>query len=284
MTEPVHVASGKVRELYDVGAGRLVIVSTDRISAFDVVMTEPIPDKGRALTQLSAWWFTQTAGIAPNHFLSVDPADLPDGLPDDADGRSMLVKKADPIRLECIVRGYLFGSAWVEYQEHRTVNGAAMPDGLRQADPLPEAIFTPSTKAEEGHDEALAVEQAVDLVGRSTYDTLEAYSLALFAHGVAHAATCGLVLADTKFEFGVIDGEIAVIDEMLTSDSSRYWEADTWAPGTSPPSFDKQFVRDFLSDQDWDRTPPPPPLPTDVIAGTRARYLEAYERLTGSRM
>jgi len=280
VNDPVHVASGKVRELYDVGDDRLVIVSTDRISAFDVVMSEPIPDKGWALTQLSAWWFEQTSGICPSHFLSADPADLPGGLPDDAPGRSMLVKKAEPIRLECIVRGYLFGSAWGEYQESTTMNGAPMPPGLRQADPLPEPVFTPTTKAETGHDEALTVDEAVDLVGRSTYDTIEAYSLALYGYGATHAATCDLVLADTKFEFGVIDGEIAVIDEILTSDSSRYWEADTWAPGTSPPSFDKQFVRDYLSEQDWDRTPPPPPLPDDVISGTRARYIEAYERLT----
>ncbi len=290
---PVHLASGKVRELYDAGDGRLLIVSTDRISAFDVVMAEPIPDKGRALTQLSAWWFRQTARAVPNHFISVDPGDFPAGTDPDMAGRAMLVRAAEPIRLECIVRGHLFGSAWAEYEERGSVNGLTMPDGLRQADPLPEPIFTPSTKAEVGHDEPLTPEQATDLVGAEVYDTLERYSLALFAHGAAHAASCDLVLADTKFEFGVISGEgsgdgsgdgpeeIVVIDEILTSDSSRYWELETYRPGTSPPSFDKQFVRDFLAAQEWDRTPPPPPLPPEVVAGTRQRYVEAYERLTG---
>ncbi|MCZ7529547.1 MAG: phosphoribosylaminoimidazolesuccinocarboxamide synthase [Acidimicrobiia bacterium] len=282
---PVHLASGKVRELYDAGDDRLLIVSTDRISAFDVVMDETIPDKGRALTQLSAWWFEQTAGIVPNHFISVDPSEFPTGTDPDMAGRAMLVRAAEPIRLECIVRGHLFGSAWAEYEERGTVNGLTMPDGLRQADPLPEPVFTPSTKAEVGHDEALTPAEAADLVGSGVYGTLERYSLALFAHGVAHAATCDLVLADTKFEFGVIRGdgpeEIVVIDEILTSDSSRYWERETYQPGTSPPSFDKQFVRDFLASQEWDRTPPPPPLPPEVVAGTRQRYVEAYERLTG---
>lgn len=282
---PVHLASGKVRELYDAGGGRLLIVSTDRISAFDVVMDEPIPDKGRALTQLSAWWFSRTAGIVPNHFISVDPADLPTGTDPDLAGRAMLVCAAEPIRLECIVRGYLFGSAWAEYQESGTVNGLSMPGGLRQADALPAPVFTPSTKAEVGHDEALTPAEAAELMGREVYETLERYSLALFAHGAAHAATCDLVLADTKFEFGFVseDGseEIVVIDEILTSDSSRYWERETYRPGTSPPSFDKQFVRDFLAEQDWDRTPPPPPLPPEVVEGTRQRYVEAYERLTG---
>lgn len=276
-----HVHRGKVRDLYRVDEDRLLVVASDRISAYDVVLSEPIPDKGRVLTLLSAWWFERTTDVVPNHFLSADPADLPPGLDRETTRRSMLVRAAAPIRLECIVRGYLFGSAWTEYREHGSVNGEVLPRGLRQADRLPEPRFTPSTKAEEGHDEALSPAEAAALVGAERYAALARASTALYERGAARAADVGLVLSDTKFEFGEIDGELVLIDELLTPDSSRYWPADAWRPGTSPPSFDKQYVRDHLVTSGWDRTPPPPALPAKVVEGTRRRYVEAYERLTG---
>ncbi len=276
-----HVNRGKVRDLYRVDEDRLLIVASDRISAYDVVLAEPIPDKGRVLTLLSAWWFERTSDVVANHFLSVDPVDFPTGIDDETARRAMLVRAATPIRLECVVRGYLFGSAWAEYRERGTMNGEVLPTGLRQADRLPEPRFTPSTKAEVGHDEALSRSEAEELVGPERYAALARISVALYEHGATRAAQVGLVLSDTKFEFGEIDGELALIDEVLTPDSSRYWPVDEWRPGTSPPSFDKQYVRDHLAASDWDRTPPPPALPAEVVAGTRRRYVEAYERLTG---
>ncbi len=278
-----HVSRGKVRDLYRVDAERLLIVASDRISAYDVVLTEPIPAKGRVLTLLSAWWFERTADVVPNHFLSVDPRDFPAEVDAETARRSMLVRAATPIRLECIVRGYLFGSAWTEYREDGTLNGEPLPAGLRQAERLPEPRFTPSTKAEVGHDEPLGPSDAAKLVGSERYDALERASIALYERGATRAGEVGLVLSDTKFEFGEIDDELVLIDEMLTPDSSRYWPADAWRPGTSPPSFDKQYVRDHLAASGWDRTPPPPALPPEVVAGTRRRYVEAYERLTGER-
>lgn len=278
-----HVSRGKVRDLYRVDEERLLVVASDRISAYDVVLAEPIPDKGRVLTLLSAWWFERTADVVPNHFLSVDPRDFPPEIDEETASRSMLVRAAEPIRLECIVRGYLFGSAWSEYREHGTLNGEPLPPGLRQAERLPEPRFTPSTKAETGHDEPLGPVQAALLVGAERCAALERASVALYERGAARASAAGLVLSDTKFEFGEIDGELVLIDEVLTPDSSRYWPADEWRPGTSPPSFDKQYVRDHLAASGWDRTPPPPPLPPEVVAGTRRRYVEAYERLTGER-
>ena len=280
--ERVH--RGKVRETYRVDDDHLLLVATDRLSAFDVVFDQPIPDKGAVLTQLSAWWFGELGHVGPSHFVSADPADLPVAArtPELAQ-RSMLVRRADRIDAECIVRGYLAGSGWAEYQRSGTVVGHPMPAGLREADRLPEPIFTPSTKADSGHDENITRDQLADLVGADLARTLEERSLALYVEGARRAEAVGLILADTKFEFGWIDGEVAVIDEVLTPDSSRFWDATTYAPGSSPQSFDKQFVRDFVSDSGWNKEPPAPALPPEVIGGTRERYIAAFERLTGRR-
>jgi phosphoribosylaminoimidazole-succinocarboxamide synthase len=280
--ELVH--RGKVRETYRVDDEHLLLVATDRLSAFDVVFDQPIPDKGAVLTRLSAWWFEQLAHLGRSHFVSDDP----DRLPEAARGaemapRSMLVRRADRVDAECVVRGYLAGSGWAEYRRSGTVCGQALPDGLREADRLPEPIFTPSTKAEVGHDENISREQLADLVGADLARQLEERSIALYVEGARRAEAVGLILADTKFEFGFIDGELAVIDEVLTPDSSRFWDAEHYAPGASPQSFDKQFVRDFVSDSGWNKEPPAPTLPDEVIRGTRDRYVAAYERLTGRR-
>jgi phosphoribosylaminoimidazole-succinocarboxamide synthase len=276
------VRSGKVREVYEAGEGRLLMVASDRISAFDVVLDQPIPDKGRVLTGLSTWWFDQTSDLVENHLISADPTDFPSTAGREVAGRAMLVRAARPVQMECVVRGYLFGSAWSEYKKQGTVNGEPLPPGLPQAEQLPEPIFTPSTKATEGHDLALTAEEAVDLVGRVRYEELRDISIAIYRFGALKASLRGIILADTKFEFGEADGRLLLIDEILTPDSSRFWPADEWKPGTSPPSFDKQFVRQYLLDTGWDGTPPPPPLPEKVVEGTRARYVEAYERLTES--
>ena len=276
------VRSGKVREVYEAGEGRLLMVASDRISAFDVVLDQPIPDKGRVLTGLSTWWFDQTADLVENHLISADPTDFPSTAGREVAGRAMLVRATRPVALECVVRGYLFGSAWSEYQKQGTVNGQPLPPGLPQAEQLPEPIFTPTTKATEGHDTALTAEEAVDLVGRARYEELRDISIAIYKFGALKASLRGIILADTKFEFGEADGRLLLIDEILTPDSSRFWPADEWKPGTSPPSFDKQFVRQYLLDTGWDGTPPPPPLPEQVVEGTRSRYVEAYECLTES--
>jgi len=275
-----HRYTGKVRDLYDVGHDRMLIVASDRISVFDVVLDDEIPDKGRVLTALAAFWFERSAEIFPNHLVSADPTDFPETAGADVAGRSMLVKSTRPVRLECIARGYIFGSAWSEYSERGTVQGQTLPAGLHQAERLPEPIFTCTTKAETGHDEPLTEREAAELVGAGRLDRIRDATLALYAFGAAHAAKSGLVLADTKFEFGDRDGELLVIDEVLTPDSSRYWDAETYQVGSSPPSFDKQFVRDHYLAVGWDQKPPAPPLPHAVIDGTRARYVEAYERLT----
>ena len=276
------VHRGKVRETYEVGPDQLLLVATDRLSAFDVVFEQPIPDKGRILTQLSAWWFDELAGLGPTHFLSVDGADLPDAVrsPELA-GRVTLARRAERIDAECVVRGYLAGSGWSEYQRTGAVCGHALPAGLREAERLPEPIFTPSTKAEVGHDENISRSQLATLVGADLAGQLEERSLALYRAGVQRAAASGLILADTKFEFGWIDGELALIDEVLTPDSSRFWDGASYAIGISPPSFDKQYVRDFVAASGWDREPPAPQLPEEVIGGTRDRYVTAFERLTG---
>jgi phosphoribosylaminoimidazole-succinocarboxamide synthase len=276
------VHRGKVRETYAVGDDRLLLVATDRLSAFDVVFDQPIPDKGRVLNALSAWWFARLVALGPTHFLSADAAQLPAAVtgPELA-GRVMLVRRAQRIDAECVVRGYLAGSGWVEYQRSGTVGGHALPAGLREADSLPEPIFTPSTKAEVGHDENITRDQLADMVGIDLAAELEQRSLALYRAGADRAAEVGLILADTKFEFGWIDGRVALIDEVLTPDSSRFWEGRLYKPGASPPSFDKQFVRDFVSASGWNKEPPAPALPDDVIAGTRERYVTAFERLTG---
>jgi phosphoribosylaminoimidazole-succinocarboxamide synthase len=276
-----HLYSGKVRDLYGVDDDRLLIVASDRVSVFDVVLPDDIPDKGRVLTAISAFWFDATAALAANHVLSFDPADFPGGAGADVAGRAMLVRATQPVRMECIARGYLFGGAWAEYAERGTVQGRKLPAGLREADPLPEPLFTPTTKADEGHDLPISDAEAVALVGEHTFEALKVGTLALYEFGARHAAERGVILADTKLEWGHADGELLVIDEMLTPDSSRYWPAEEYEPGSSPPSFDKQFVRDHYLEIGWDKSAPAPHLPPDVIAGTRARYVEAYERLTG---
>jgi phosphoribosylaminoimidazole-succinocarboxamide synthase len=280
-----HLGSGKVREIYAVDDERLLIVATDRISAFDVVLDRPIPDKGRVLTGLSVHWFDILA--TPHHLLSTEPSDVP-GLTsaehEDLFGRMMLVRRAEVIPMECVVRGYLYGSSWKEYAAGGGPTTEHLPDDLRQADRLPEPIFTPATKAESGHDENLTEADARVLVGDARYEELRERSIDLYLAGNAYAAELGIILADTKFEFGVVNDEIILIDEVLTPDSSRYWPAEAWIPGRAIPSFDKQPVRDWLeAQQDWDKTPPAPPLPDEVVAATRARYVEVYERLTGKR-
>jgi len=277
-----RIHRGKVRETYEIDDRHLLLVATDRLSAFDVVFDQPIPDKGAVLTRLSTWWFEQLAPLGRSHFVSADPAALPEPAraPEMA-SRSMLVRRAERIDAECVVRGYLAGSGWAEYGRTGAVCGHRLPDGLREADPLPEPIFTPSTKAEVGHDENISREQLADAVGADLARQLEERSIALYREGARRAEAVGLILADTKFEFGWIDGELAVIDEVLTPDSSRFWDAAHYAPGSSPQSFDKQFVRDFVAASGWNKEPPAPTLPDDVIRGTRDRYVAAYERLTG---
>ncbi len=278
---------GKVRDLFDAGS-TLVLVATDRISAFDYVLGTGIPDKGRILTQLSAFWFGRTRDIVANHLISTNPADYPAPFPDYAAtlaGRSMLVQKTTPFPIECVARGYLSGSAWKEYVQTGNVCGIALPAGLRESDRLPSPIFTPATKAESGHDINISEAEAAALVGADTVVHLRRLTLALYESGARHAAACGIILADTKFEFGRTEaGDILLIDEAMTPDSSRYWPADTYRPGGPQASFDKQFVRDYLEEIRWNKQPPVPTLPPDVVERTRDKYLEAYRRLTGSEM
>jgi phosphoribosylaminoimidazole-succinocarboxamide synthase len=272
---PLH-ASGKVREIYEVD-GELLMVASDRISAYDVIMPDPIPDKGKVLTQMSNFWFETTAEIVPNHFLSED-------VPPEAEGRGIRVRKLQMYPVECVVRGYLSGSGWREYREGGEVCGIALPEGLRESDRLPEPIFTPATKAEVGeHDENVSFERAVEIVGdRPLMEELRRISIALYEHAAGHAIERGIILADTKFEFGAAPGaEIVLADEVLTPDSSRFWPADEYEPGRPQRSFDKQYLRDWLDERGWDRKPPAPRLPEDLIANTRAKYLEAYKRITG---
>jgi phosphoribosylaminoimidazole-succinocarboxamide synthase len=276
-----HLYSGKVRDLYEVDAGHLMMVASDRLSAFDVIMEEPVPDKGRVLTAVSSFFFDRTLDLVANHVVTVDPAEFPEGSDPAWAGRAMLVYRTTPVRMECIVRGYLFGGAWREYQATGTVNGTPLPPGMQEADRLRTPIFTPSTKADAGHDEPLTRADGEALVGVEMYAELERLALAIYQRAAEYAARKGIILADTKFEFGERNGEILLIDEVCTPDSSRYWPADAWKPGVVPPSYDKQYVRDFLDATGWDHTPPPPALPGEVIAGTQARYVEAYERLTG---
>lgn len=277
------VHRGKVRDVYDAGEGRLLLVASDRISAFDVVMAERVPDKGRVLTALSTFWFDELADVAPNHVVSTRLADFPQGAHDpELAGRSVLCHRAEMLPIECIVRGHLSGTAWKEYREAGTVHGMSMPSGLVESDRLPEPIFTPSIKADVGaHDENVSFDRAVEIVGSEVAEAARAMSLALYSRGAALAAERGIVVADTKFELGFVDGELVVADEILTPDSSRFWPADGWVPGSTPPSFDKQPLRDWLDGLDWDKTPPPPPLPAEVVEATRARYVEAFERITG---
>ena len=278
--------SGKVREVFDLG-DRLLIVATDRISAFDCIMPNGIPRKGEVLTQISYFWFGQTEAFQPNHLLWGGKQPLPDILRPYAaplGRRSMLVKKAKPLAIECVVRGYLAGSGWKEYRERQTVCGIKLPPGLVESSGLPAPIFTPATKAETGHDENISFEQAAQIVGAETAEQVRAASLKLYRFARDYALGRGIIIADTKFEFGLLDGKLILIDEVLTPDSSRFWPADRYRPGQAQPSFDKQFVRDYLETLDWDKTPPAPALPAEVVSRTEAKYLEAYERLTCSKL
>jgi phosphoribosylaminoimidazole-succinocarboxamide synthase len=281
-----HIYSGKVRDIYEVDEDRLLFVTSDRISAFDVVMAEPVPGKGRVLTALTAFWSGQLSEVAPTHLISV-------GIPPDLDvgtggvsrafaaGRTMLVRRAEMLPIECIVRGYLSGSAWSEYQRSGTMHGEPLPSGMYQSQQLPQPVFTPSTKAAVGHDENISFDDAAGLVGDKIASAAREICLEAYRAGATRALEHGIIIADTKFELGLIDGELAICDEILTPDSSRFWPADRWQPGRTPPSFDKQPLRDWLEATGWDKMPPPPALPPDIVGASRARYVEAYERLSG---
>ena len=277
--------SGKVREVFDLGE-TLLFVATDRISAFDVILPDPIPKKGAVLNQLSAFWFNKFGQIE-NHFITTDFNVFPKQLRpfrEQLEGRSMIVKKTEPLPVECVVRGYLAGSGWKEYQQSQSVCGINLPAGLKQASKLPEPIFTPATKAEAGHDENIDMKRCAEILGNDIAEQVKALSLEIYSAGRDHAEKKGIILADTKFEFGTINGQLLLIDEVLTPDSSRYWPAEQYAEGQSPPSFDKQFVRDYLETLDWNKTAPGPKLPGDVIARTAAKYVEAFEQLTGEKL
>ena len=270
MSEAAHVGSGKIRELYALDDERLLLVASDRISTFDVVLPTEIPDKGRVLTGLSAFWFARTRGVVPNHLLALRE-----------DGRSTECRRLEMLPLECVVRGYITGSGWKDYQSAGTTSGHALPAGLQESEQLPEPIFTPSTKAVEGHDENIDLEQAAGLVGAERLEEVERVSLDLYRWAAEHALARGIIIADTKFEFGVDDeGRLVLGDEAFTPDSSRFWPADDYEPGRSQPSFDKQFVRDYCESLGWDKNYPGPELPDDVVSGTRARYVDAFERLS----
>ncbi len=278
--------SGKVREVFDLG-DRLLFVATDRISAFDCIMPNGIPRKGEVLTQISYFWFTQTKDLQPNHLLSRPNDPLPAGLQPYAAQlarRSMIVQKTQPLAIECVVRGYLAGSGWKEYRERQTVCGIRLPPGLKESAELPVPIFTPATKAESGHDENISFEQAARIVGADIAEQACAASVKIYRYASDYARRRGIIIADTKFEFGLLDGKLILIDEILTPDSSRFWPADQYRPGQGQPSFDKQFVRDYLETLDWNKTPPAPALPSEVVARTQAKYLEAYERLTSQKL
>jgi phosphoribosylaminoimidazole-succinocarboxamide synthase len=278
-----HLYSGKVRDIYAVGDDQLLMVTSDRLSAFDVVLDEPILHKGRVLTAISAYWFEVLGDVVGSHLVSTDVHDLPTEVvaaEEDLAGRIMLCRKADMLPIECIVRGYLSGSAWKEYRASGTMHGVPLPEGLQESDQLPEPVFTPSTKSDV-HDENISFERAVDLVGSELATRARDISLELYSRGSAMARERGIIIADTKFELGLVDGELVLCDEVMTPDSSRFWPVDEWKPGITPPSFDKQPVRDYLDGLDWDKSPPPPPLPPEVVDATSARYIEAYERITG---
>lgn len=282
---------GKVRDTYDLGDGRMLMIATDRISAFDVVIPTPINGKGAILTRMSKFWFDLLADVMPNHMIApaydaeamstVERIGVLNDLPDDLALRSMVIKKAERIDIECVVRAYITGSAWAEYTKSGTVNSAKMPEGMIEADQFPEFLFTPSTKAEVGHDEPMTAQEVIDMVGAEMARNLEETSIKVFAVAHDYAREKGMILADTKFEFGIIDGELTLIDEVLTPDSSRFWDINDYSPGNSPPAFDKQFVRDYLSDSGWDKEPPAPELPADIVEKTIDRYSQALERLTG---
>lgn len=283
-----HVYTGKVRDVYDAGGDLLLMVASDRISVFDVVLAEPVPDKGRVLTAMTDYWTGHLAEVAPTHLVTTDPAGFPaaaadiPGLPaSELAGRAMLVRRAEMLPIECIVRGYLSGSAWKEYRTSGTMHGLELPAGLRESERLPEPVFTPSTKATEGHDLNISYEAAEQLVGTEVARRAREICLAAYELGAARALERGIVIADTKFELGFIDTELAICDEILTPDSSRFWPADRWSPGQTPPSFDKQPVRDWAEGTGWGKRSTPPALPDGVIAATRVRYVAAYEQITG---
>jgi len=284
---PGFVRSGKVRDIFALDDERLLLVASDRISAFDVVLPTPIPDKGRVLTGLSRYWFAETAraGIMPNHLLSISPNDLPESYADAADelrGRMMICRRAEVLPVELIVRGYITGSGWKDYLRTGAVCGIPLPEGLRESDRLPEPLFTPSTKAETGHDENISFDEMVRIVGEDMAERARDLAVGLYTFAAARAESVGIILADTKFEFGTLpNGDLILIDEVLTPDSSRFWPADQYKTGSNPPSFDKQFVRDYLEEIKWNKQPPVPSLPEAVIARTREKYIEAFRQLSG---
>ena len=276
-------AQGKVRDVYRLGE-HLLIVATDRISAFDYILPTGIPEKGRVLTQLSLFWFDYLKDLTPNHLISARTEEYPEPLPqfrDQLDGRSMLVKRARMIEIECVARGYLSGSGWKEYREHGTVCGIRLPAGLKESDKLPEPIFTPATKATTGHDENISFEQTVSLIGEELASRLRDLTIGIYQRAAQYAETKGIIIADTKFEFGFVGDQLVLADEVLTPDSSRFWPADTYKPGGAQHSYDKQFVRDYLESIHWNKQPPAPPLPEEVVANTSAKYVQAYQVLTG---
>jgi phosphoribosylaminoimidazole-succinocarboxamide synthase len=276
--------SGKVREVYDLG-DQVLFIASDRISAFDCILPDGIPDKGAVLNRISAWWFQRLSGIVPNHMITTRPEEFPAAVRPYAEilrDRAMLVRKARLLPVECIVRGYLVGSGWKDYQATGTISGLPLRSGYRLADPLDEPLFTPSSKADVGHDENISFEEMGRRIGADLARKVRDASLALYTEAARDARGKGIIIADTKFEFGLIDGELTLVDEALTPDSSRFWPASEYKPGSNPPSFDKQFVRDYLETLDWDKTPPAPPLPAEVIARTREKYLEAFRLLTGN--
>jgi phosphoribosylaminoimidazole-succinocarboxamide synthase len=279
------VYSGKVRDIYDAGSGSYLMVASDRVSAFDHVFSTPIPDKGRVLTGMTNFWDARLAPIAPTHLVSTDPSEFPEGAAavGDVAGRAMLVRRAEMLPIECIVRGYLAGSAWKEYRARQTMHGTPLPPGLAEASPLLEPVFTPSTKATSGHDENISFETAVDLVGKESAERAREVSLAAYIAARDLAAARGIIVADTKFELGYIDGELAICDEILTPDSSRFWSTDTWHEGATPPSFDKQPLRDWAASTGWDMESAPPEIPDSIVKETSARYVAAYEMVTGRR-
>jgi phosphoribosylaminoimidazole-succinocarboxamide synthase len=279
---------GKVRDVYIVDRDQLLIVATDRISAFDYVLGSGIPDKGKVLTQLSAFWFDLLRDVVPNHLISTDVKRFPASLSpytDQLRGRAMLVRRTEPLPVECVARGYISGSGWKDYRATGKICGIALPEGLRESDRLPAPIFTPATKAQSGHDENISDDEAAEILGRDVLTQVKSLTLQLYARGAGHAAACGIILADTKFEFGIVQHggkrELLLIDEALTPDSSRFWPADQYNPGRAQPSFDKQYVRDYLESIKWNKQPPVPSLPDDVVAKTREKYVEAFKRLTG---
>jgi phosphoribosylaminoimidazole-succinocarboxamide synthase len=278
-----HIASGKVREIYEIDSDTLLFVATDRISAYDVILNQTIPDKGRVLTGLSLHFFDLLQ--TPHHFISTDLSDI-EGVSEaeliDLQGRSMVVRRADVVPVECVVRGYLYGSSWREYRDGGGPTTEHLPEGLQLADRLAEPIFTPATKATSGHDENITEAQTREILGDDLYEELRRRSIDIYQRARQYAADRGVILADTKFEFGFADNKLLLIDEVLTPDSSRYWPADQWVPGHEVPSFDKQYVREWLETQSWDKNPPPPDLPAEIVEGSRARYVEAYERITGA--